>query len=288
MYTDVDLATATCSSPPPPPDSGSRASRSSSSAHPRLSCVWRLRQGTTTTRLLWCVVLFATWTHRHAVHAQFVRHLCKNDIDLLADEGVYVEKFERSHIELALADHKRAKRYEDKTATIRFEFRTKDPNGLLFYGRREEEPSELLAMNLWRGYLYYTVRCSTVKAHVMVPHLNRLNDSVWHSVLVRFRRGGNTVRTHVEVDGVRDTKTYEVSCGQLTSLVFGGVKPQDKRLLGHLGHLEHYEGCIRRVNIPYGLRTPPKYYAISVCETSPGDRVAHQHSPRQEEHEPNQ
>ena len=37
--------------------------------------------------------------------------------------------------------------------------------------------------------------------------------------------------TEVEVDGVRDSKRYEMSCGKLTSLVFGGVSPRDKQVV---------------------------------------------------------
>lgn len=211
------------------------------------------------------VFLLTDWLRHHAAHARSYRRLCKNEIDVLSSEGVYVEKYERSHVELPLADLSSGKRYE--SATIKFEFRTKEENGLLFYGRREDESNELVAMNLTNGHLFYVIHCSTVSANVLIPHQQRLNDNTWHSVLIRFRRGGNKIRTQVEVDGIRDTKMYEVSCGPMTSLVFGGVRPQDKAMIKRkLVSYEHYEGCIRRVNMPYALRQPPKYYAISSCE----------------------
>ena len=58
---------------------------------------------------------------------------------------------------------------------------------------------------------------------------------------VRFRRGG--MKTQIEVDGIRDSKSYEVSCSQMTSLVFGGVSPHDKEdiksiMVSHSSRLE--------------------------------------------------
>lgn len=208
-----------------------------------------------------CVVLVLTdWCHVNA--ARSVRRLCKNDIDLMSDEGVRIEPFDRSHVELLLADQKVRNRN-----AIRFDFRTTGDNGILFYGRhrQSERQMELLALRLIGGDLYYKIYCSTVSADVLIPHRHQLNDGRWHSVVVRFRRGG--MKTQIEVDGVRDSKIYEVSCERMTSLVFGGVSPHDRHVISRiLGETAHYDGCIRRVNIPPALRSPPKYFAISVCE----------------------
>ncbi|KAL8613883.1 hypothetical protein ACOMHN_032873 [Nucella lapillus] len=205
-----------------------------------------------------CVLFFT-----HLTHARSVRRLCKNDIDLMSDEGVRIEPFDRSHVELLLADQKVRNRN-----VIRFEFRTTGDNGILFYGRQRHSGGrqlELLALRLIGGDLYYKIHCSTVSADVLIPHPYKLNDREWHTVVVRFRRGG--MKTQIEVDGVRDSKIYEVSCRRMTSLVFGGVSPHDSHVVKRiLGPTAHYDGCIRRVNIPPALRSPPKYFAISVCE----------------------
>ena len=58
---------------------------------------------------------------------------------------------------------------------------------------------------------------------------NNNNNNILRFLQVRFRRGG--LKTQIEVDGVRDSKSYEVSCGQMTSLVFGGVSPHDKDVI---------------------------------------------------------
>ncbi|XP_076470364.1 laminin subunit alpha-2-like isoform X2 [Babylonia areolata] len=199
----------------------------------------------------------------HPIHAaRSVRRLCKNEIDLMSDEGVRIEPFQRSHVELLLADQKVRSRN-----AIRFEFRTNRDNGILFYGRERQwdRQLELLALRLMGGDLYYKIHCSTVSADVLIPHPYKLNDGQWHSVVVRFRRGG--MKTQIEVDGIKDSKIYEVSCRRMTSLVFGGVSPHDKHVVNRiLGQTAHYDGCIRRVNVPPALRSPPKYFAISVCE----------------------
>ena len=48
------------------------------------------------------------------------------------------------------------------------------------------------------------------------------------SLQVQFHHGGIT-GSRVEVDGVKYAKTYDASCVPLTSLVFGGVRPEDKQ-----------------------------------------------------------
>ena len=67
---------------------------------------------------------------------------------------------------------------------MRFEFRTTGQDGLLFYGRRRHVHSELLALRLVAGDLYYKIHCSTVSADVLIPHRYKLNDGRWHSVVV--------------------------------------------------------------------------------------------------------
>ena len=56
----------------------------------------------------------------------------------------------------------------------------------------------------------------------------------------------------------------------LTHLAVTACVPStDEVLLGAVfqGYsIAHYDGCIRRVNVPTALRSPPKYYAISICE----------------------
>ncbi|XP_076449890.1 laminin subunit alpha-2-like [Babylonia areolata] len=216
---------------------------------------------TMTQQLLRALYLLLLWDHLVLLsQAGSVRRLCKNEIDVMSDEGVHIEAVEQSHVELALSNKRVRKRN-----VIRFEFRTKGENGILFYGRQRRDPSELLALRLMGGDVYYTIHCSTVSADVLIPYRTKLNDGRWHHVVVRFRRGGK--KTQIEVDGVKDSKTYEVSCGLPTSLVFGGVSRQDRRVVNRiLGTVPHYRGCIRRVDLPTALRSPPKYYAISVCE----------------------
>ncbi|KAK7114386.1 sex hormone-binding globulin-like [Littorina saxatilis] len=205
-------------------------------------------------------VLFLTEWMNTAYARRSVRRLCKNEIDLMSDEGVRIEPVERSHVELQLADQNVRNRN-----AIRFEFRTNAENGILFYGRSQAVPWELVALRLLSGDLHYKIHCSTLSADVLFPHSQKLNDGKWHTVVVRYRRGG--LKTQIEVDGIRDTKTYEVSCDRMTSLVFGGVSPHDRNLVyERLGKVPHYDGCIRRVSIPTALRSPPKYYAISICE----------------------
>nr|KAG5707877.1 hypothetical protein BaRGS_031608 [Batillaria attramentaria] len=184
-----------------------------------------------------------------------------NEIDLLADSGVRIEPVERSHAELLLDDRTTRNRF-----VIKFDFKTTSPHGILFYGRRRDNHRELIALRLVAGALYYKIQCPTVSADVLIPlYTSPLNDGQWHSVSLKFRKGG--MKAHVEVDGIRDSKTYEVSCKQMTSLIFGGVSPHDKEALDRsLGYVPHYDGCIRSVQIPTALRAPPKYYAVSVCD----------------------
>lgn len=194
-----------------------------------------------------------------AVSARQIRRICKNEIDLLADSGVRIEPVDRSHAELLLADHSVRNRF-----VIKFDFKTSTPHGILFYGRQRENARELIALRLAAGALYYKIQCPTVSADVLIP-TSRLDDGQWHSVSLKFRKGG--LKAHVEVDGIRDSKTYEVSCEKITSLVFGGVSPIDKEMVDrNLGHVPHFEGCIRSVQIPTALTQHPKYYAVSVCD----------------------
>ena len=68
---------------------------------------------------------------------------------------------------------------------IRFEFRTRGDNGILLYGRTQQEGvGELLALRLMGGKLYYKIHCPTVSADLLFPHPGKLNDGRWHSVLV--------------------------------------------------------------------------------------------------------
>ena len=67
---------------------------------------------------------------------------------------------------------------------VKFEFRTTEENGILFYGRRRHVKGELLALRLMGGDLYYKIHCSTVSADVLIPHRYKLNDGLWHSVVV--------------------------------------------------------------------------------------------------------
>lgn len=228
-----------------------------------------------------------------AVSARQIRRICKNEIDLLADSGVRIEPVDRSHAELLLADHSVRNRdeapasanahgghgmlghlldSEDQASNphspfrfvIKFDFKTSTPHGILFYGRQRENARELIALRLAAGALYYKIQCPTVSADVLIP-TSRLDDGQWHSVSLKFRKGG--LKAHVEVDGIRDSKTYEVSCEKITSLVFGGVSPIDKEMVDrNLGHVPHFEGCIRSVQIPTALTQHPKYYAVSVCD----------------------
>lgn len=42
------------------------------------------------------------------------------------------------------------------------------------------------------------------------------------------------MKAQVEVDGVKDEKTYEVSCDGMSSLVFGGVSPHDHSVVNSI------------------------------------------------------
>ncbi|PVD21474.1 hypothetical protein C0Q70_19647 [Pomacea canaliculata] len=158
-----------------------------------------------------------------------IRRICKDsEIEILSDQGVRIEPVERSHTELVLAlDDIVSKKFQ-----IRFDFKTTGANGILFYGRSRENRKELIAMRLMSGSLYYKIQCPTVAADVLIPFESRLDDGNWHTVSIKFRKGG--MKAQVEVDGVKDEKTYEVSCDGMSSLVFGGVSPHDHSVVNSI------------------------------------------------------
>jgi hypothetical protein len=45
------------------------------------------------------------------------------------------------------------------------------------------------------------------------------------------------------------------------------------------GGYDHFEGCIRRVNLPYALQAPPRYFAISTCPRLDNDNSDRDPSP---------
>ncbi|KAL8610389.1 hypothetical protein ACOMHN_041203 [Nucella lapillus] len=191
-----------------------------------------------------------------------IRRLCKNGIDILSDEGVRIEPLERSHVELLLSKHRIRKR-----DIIRFQFRTESENGILFYGRNRSSLTDLQALRILGGQVYYRIVCPTASADVLIPLRRKINDGRWHRVVVKFHRGGR--KTKVIVDGKKNSKIYEASCSLPAVLVFGGVSHNDSAVVNKiLGDVPHFQGCIRKVDVPTALRSPPQYYAISNCQHS--------------------
>ncbi|XP_012946574.1 sex hormone-binding globulin [Aplysia californica] len=197
-----------------------------------------------------------------------LRKICKNsEIEILSNQGVRIEPVTKSHVELVLVDPSllstRSKFQLD------FEFRTTAPNGVLFYGRPHGHNGQSIALILQNGDLMYKIKCPTLHADIFVPtrNMTQLNDGKWHSISysVKFKRHGR--KGFINIDGFPTPKRYEVSCDHMASLIMGGTSPKDRGYIHELENLPgHFEGCIRNVRIPTALLSPPKYYAVSVCD----------------------
>lgn len=225
-----------------------------------LECV-KLHQALT----IWLVILATTWTF---VTCRRTKECKTNDINVTTYKGARIEPYEKSRIEVTLGEpaNKRSKRL-----LLSFEFRTTSGNGTLFYGRSSENPTEVIGLMLRGGQLLYKIQCPSLYADVMLsaPGHTSLNDNQWHTVHFATKFGRQGQRSVMKVDGQSHPQRYEMNCERFTSLVLGGHSPGDNAtqhapdLMSSHGH---FEGCIRKLDVSYPLRTLPKYYAVSQCD----------------------
>ncbi|GFO30425.1 hypothetical protein PoB_005693000 [Plakobranchus ocellatus] len=108
----------------------------------------------------------------------------------MSHKGVRIEPYERSRVELMLAEPV-SERFRNKLV-LSFEFKTLSANGTLFYGRSSKNPNEMIALVLRNGHLVYKIQCPSLHADVRLStrESEPLNNNRWHSVYYTVSRLG--------------------------------------------------------------------------------------------------
>ncbi|CAL1541086.1 unnamed protein product [Lymnaea stagnalis] len=201
------------------------------------------------------------------VSGQRVVRICRDsDIEILSIQGVQIENYPKSRVELHLAERMH---HNKPLFFLQFDFKTRARNGVLFYGTTKGKPSEILALFLVDGELRYKMRCPTLEAEVFVSSKKKvpLNDGRWHTVFYSLKFGEHSHKADITIDGHSGSpKQFGVSCSPLSSIIMGGATRDDLINIDELRQIPgHFEGCIRSVNISVPLNIPPKYHAVSIC-----------------------
>lgn len=198
------------------------------------------------------------------VHSRSTRHSrCESNIDVSSNSGVRIEPLEDSTVQMNSLS--REFYHGEK---LEFEFKTSKPDGLLFYATRRNDESELMAVQLVKGHLLYSIRCNQGYATLIIPK-RKVDDGEWHTIRYSRKRQ----KGFLEVDGVVYYENYLLTCGGFTSIVFGGVRANDWGLKA-VKSLEtvrdnngqyQFSGCLRRLDITTGTDEPPYYVKVTSC-----------------------
>ncbi|XP_014781593.1 uncharacterized protein LOC106877246 [Octopus bimaculoides] len=186
--------------------------------------------------------------------------VCRSNIDASGTSGVKIEPVAGSLFEIDFKNE-----FYEK-GTIEFEFRTSSKDALLLYMNRRNDKSEIMAIQIFHGYLVYTIRCSQSHATLTIPKIH-VNDDKWHKI--RYSR--ENVQAKFELDGKEYHSEYQLSCGGFTSMVFGSVGKADwgRKVITSLEVVyrtaQQFSGCIRNLKVSTENEISPYYVKVTSC-----------------------
>ncbi|XP_066250557.1 laminin subunit alpha isoform X1 [Euwallacea similis] len=150
-----------------------------------------------------------------------------------------------------------------KSFEFSLEFKTKEPNGIIFYVSDENQHKHFAAVLLQEGYVVYTFRGE--HEPLVLRSQMTYNDDLWH--VVEFSRDGAEGKLSIDrgtLDGKLSHKTPSLTLH--VPFYLGGInREQYDKVLSNLNITEQFRGCIRNFNMNNKPMEGPRPYGVIPC-----------------------